>query len=158
MLGVPRLGSPRPVLTLAFRPARPCTRSPCATGVLAVGPETRSRPAARSSEPHFLLAGRGGGGERFLLCTDSSRDVITVSYFGWPPRAKVQPRAGRGRAGGGARRGSRCIPGCGIYSPGPDHLTPCPLQWLSTAGAISPLKEASIFRAPKNHFPGSVLI
>lgn len=100
----------------------------------------------------------GGGGEHFLLCTDSSRDVITVSYFGWPPRAKVQPRAGRGRADGGARRGSRCIPGCGIYSPGPDHLTPCPLQWLSTAGAISPQKEASIFRAPKNHFPGSVLI
>lgn len=59
MLGVPRLGSPRPALTPAFRPARPCTRSPCATGELTVGPETRSRPAARSSEPHFLLAGRG---------------------------------------------------------------------------------------------------
>lgn len=95
----------------------------------------------------------GGGGEHFLLCTDSSRDVITVSYFGWPPRAKVQPRAGRGRADGGARRGSRCIPGCGIYSPGPDHLTPCPLQWLSTAGAISPRKRQASSGPPRTTFP-----
>lgn len=158
MLGVPRLGSPRPVLTPAFRPARPCTRSPCATGVLAVSPETRSRPAARSSEPHFLLAGRGEA-ESISCCALTAAETSSQSATsGGRPGPKFSRGQGGGAQAGGARRGSRCIPGWGIYSPGPDHLTPCPLQWLSTARAIFPQKEASIFRAPKNHFPGSDLI
>lgn len=108
MLGVPRLGSPRPVLTPAFRTARrPCTRSPCATWVLAVGPETRSRPAARSSEPHFLPAGRGEA-ESISCCALTAAETSSQSATsGGRPWAKVQPRAGRGRAGGGAQAGAR---------------------------------------------------
>lgn len=153
MLGVPRLGSPRPVLTPAFRTARrPCTRRPCAIWVLAVGPETRSRPAARSSEPHFLPAGRGEA-ESISCCALTAAETSSQSATsGGRPWAKVQPRAGRGRAGRGARQGSRRIPGCGIYSPGPGHLTPCPLQWLSTAGAISPRKRQASSGPPRTTF------
>lgn len=166
MLGVPRLGSPRPVLTLACCPARPCTRNPCATGVLAVGPETRSRPAARSSEPHFLPAGRGEA-ESISCCALTAAETSSQSATsGGRPGAKVQQRAGRGRAGGGAQAEARRRGRAPRLPPHPrvwdllsrsKDLTPCSLQGLSTAGLISP-RKASIFRAPKNHFPGSVLI
>lgn len=96
-------------------PDRPCTRSPWATRVLSVGPETRSRPGAESSEPHFLLAGRGVGGEHFLLCTDSRGDVIAGSSFGQPPRGQ---RSAVGRAGARSQERAPRLPTLPCAPPG----------------------------------------
>lgn len=83
--------------------------------MLSVGPETRSRPAAESSEPHFLLAGRGVGGEHFLLCTDSRGDVIAVSSF---LTAAPGPKVNCGQ-GGSAQLGARAeAPNAALRAPG----------------------------------------
>lgn len=80
-----------------------------------MGPETRSRPAAESSEPHFLLAGRGVGGEHFLLCTDSRGDVIAVSSF---LTAAPGPKVSCGH-GGSAQLGARAeAPNAALRAPG----------------------------------------
>lgn len=102
----------------------------------------------------------GGEAESVSCCALTAAETSSQSATSG---GRPGPKFSRGQ-GGGAQAGARAAaPDAslgvgGIYSPGPDHLTPCPLQWLSTAGAISPQKEASIFRAPKNHFLGSVLI
>lgn len=87
------------------------------------GGETRSQPAAGSSEPHFLRAGRGEAQSISCCAAETSGDVIA---FILPrvsaARAKVQPRAGR------AARGQ------GQGSPRP-HALPAPGS--GTAGAAT---------------------
>lgn len=91
-------------------PAKLCTRSPCGSGVLGVGPETRSWPAAGSREPHFLPAGRGEA-ESISCCALTAEETSSQSApSGGRPGAKVQQRAGRGRAGLRGHQGFHRIP------------------------------------------------
>lgn len=69
---------------------------------LGVGPETRSLPAAGSSEPHFLQAGRGEA-ESISCCALTAAETSSqAAPSGGCPEAKVQLGAGP-RAGGAAR-------------------------------------------------------
>lgn len=129
----PQAGSP-----LACRPARPCAWSPCATGVLALGPETRSWPAARSSEPHFLPAGRGEA-ESISCCALTAAETSSQSATsGGRPGAKVQPRAGAG-----ARRRGR-----------EPRLPPHPRVWdlLSRSRPLDTLPSTGALYC-RAHFP-----
>lgn len=91
-----------------------------------------------------------GGGEHFLLCTDSQGDVIAVSAFGWPPLGQ---RSAAGRAG--ARRRGRALrlplQRCAsrVCSPTRGHLTPYGPAGLNSrppTPARPQQEEACIFR------------
>lgn len=148
-------------LSAQAAPDRPCTRSPWATRVLSVGPETRSRPDAESSEPHFLLAGRGVGGEHFLLCTDSRGDVIAVSSFGQPPRGQ---RSAVGRAGARSQERALRLPTQPCAPPGLqsrkrplDQALPS-TEAPSCRAHLPPGRRGLHLQRLKTHFPCPVLI
>lgn len=140
-------------------PARPCTRSPCATRVLlGVGPETRSLPAAGSSEPHFLPAGRGEA-ESISCCALTAAETSSQSApSGGRPGAKVQLRAGRA----GARRRER-VPRLPphprvwgrVGSTLPDEANRCPALHSSSLlwGSSTPERGMHLQRPPPTPAP-----
>lgn len=135
-----------------FPPRRPLL-GPCATSVLGVGPETRSLPAAGSSEPHFLQAGRGEA-ESISCCALTAAETSSQSApSGGRPGAKVQLGAGPHAGGVTLRLPSQPgLPPQPRARP-PDHLPP---QRLPPTGLTYPEQAEANLQRPKNHLPSSV--
>lgn len=133
-----------------------------------MGPETRSREAAESSEPHFLQAGRGEA-ESISCCALTAGETSSPSApSDGRPGAKGQLRAGRGRAG--ARRRGRALrlppqpcapPGLQSHKRPPDAL---PFTVAPSCGTHlpppppPPARRGAHLQRLKKHFPCPILI
>lgn len=132
-----------------------------------MGPETRSRLAARAASPTFSWQEGGGGREHFLLCTDSRGDVIrqlSQLLRMAAPGPKVNCGQGGGARAGARRRGRAlslpqqlCAPP-GLQSrkrpPDPLHRTVAP----SFRTHLPPARSGMHLRRPKRHFLCPILI